>query len=235
MMPETDNNAPETITAESVTEWLKRHPDFFRLNPEILDTMEPPEQRQGRKVADFQYYMARRAREDRDDILNEAREIVETSRANMNNQARIHEAILRLTEARSFDEFVQTITMDLATMLDVDIIALIVETDGHDVPHIHTSGVRVIPVGSIDHLMEGRPVKLEANTSGIEGIFGGGAGLVASQALVRIDISMQTPPAMLAFGSRDPQMFEAGQATDQVQFLARIVERMFRLWLDLPG
>ena len=69
---------------------------------------------------------------------------------------------------------------------------------------------------------------------GIEPIFGGGATLVRSQALLRVDISMDTPPAILAFGSRNPHLFEDGQATDQVAFLARVVERAFRRWLDLP-
>ena len=45
---------------------------------------------------------------------------------------------------------------------------------------------------------------------------------------------MNTPPAILVFGSRDPALFQPGQATDQVMFLARVVERAFRQWLDLP-
>ena len=39
--------------------------------------------------------------------------------------------------------------------------------------------------------------------------------------------------AILAFGSRDPNMFDDGQATDQVSFLARVVERSFRAWLHI--
>ncbi len=234
MMPDTKDQA-ETLTPESVADWLKSHPDFFQRNPDVLEEMEPPEQRQGRKVADFQYYMARRAREDRDDILSEAREIVETSRANMNNQARIHEAVLRLIEALNFNDFVQTITMDLAMLLDVDIVSLAVEASSTDIPQIAIPGVRAIPTGFIDNLLMGKAVHLESHTNGVEPIFGGGAGLVASQAFVRLNIAPDAPSALLAFGSRDPQMFEAGQATDQVQFLARVVERMFRLWLALPG
>jgi uncharacterized protein YigA (DUF484 family) len=45
---------------------------------------------------------------------------------------------------------------------------------------------------------------------------------------------MDTPPAILAFGSRDPNMFHEGQATDQILFLARVIERCFRAWLNLP-
>jgi uncharacterized protein YigA (DUF484 family) len=45
---------------------------------------------------------------------------------------------------------------------------------------------------------------------------------------------MNTPPAILAFGSRNADMFQDGQATDQVLFLARVIERCFRAWLNLP-
>ena len=65
-------------------------------------------------------------------------------------------------------------------------------------------------------------------------IYGGGAALVHSQILLRVDISMDTPPAILAFGSRNPELFQEGQATDQVLFLARVIERCFRSWLNLP-
>ena len=68
----------------------------------------------------------------------------------------------------------------------------------------------------------------------IEAIYGAGANLVRSQALVRVDISLDTPPAILAFGSRDPELFQDGQGTEQVSFLARVVERQFRTWLNLP-
>ena len=61
------------------------------------------------------------------------------------------------------------------------------------------------------------------------------ATLVRSQILLRVDISMGTPPAILAFGSRDPAMFSDGQATDQILFLARVIERCFRSWLSLPA
>ncbi|MCB1557033.1 MAG: DUF484 family protein [Alphaproteobacteria bacterium] len=231
MMPET---APpsESLSSESVAAWLTAHPDFFRRNPDVLESMDPPEQRQGRKVADFQYYMTQRARADRNEILSEAREIVETSRANMNNQARIHESVLRLLDAHSFDELIQTVTMDLATILNVDIITLLIETDGATLPRQTYPGVRVAARGTIEHLTDKQDVILESDISGTELLYGEGAGLVRSHAVLRLQVGPDTPPALIAFGSRDPRAFEKGQATDQVQFLARTTEKILRLWLQ---
>lgn len=232
MMPETQDNTAN-LTPEAIAAWLAANPDFFRKNPDILEAMDPPEQRQGRKVADFQYYVAQRARADRDDILSEAQDIIETSRANMNNQTRIHRAVLRLLEARNFDEFIQIMTMDLTAMLDVDITALVIGADEKTIPSSNMNGIRFLTAGAIERQLNGQAVFLESNTKGREEIFGGGAKLVASQAFLRIEVSSDTPPALLAFGSRDPDLFAPGQATDQIQFLAHVIERMLALWLTL--
>ena len=124
--------------------------------------------------------------------------------------------------------------MDLSNILDVDIAVLVVEADGDRIPHVNTNGIRIIPGGSTDKWMKDKPVLLQDNISGSEAIYGGGAALVQSQILLRVDISLDTPPAILAFGSRDPNAFGEGQATDQVLFLARVIERSFRSWLNLP-
>ena len=178
--------------------------------------------------------MIDRLKSDRQEVIESTREIVENSRANMNNQQRVHTAVLRLLEAQNFEDFIHSITMDLANILDVDISVLVVEADGENVPHVNVNGVRIIPAGTTDKWMGEKPVLLQDNISGSEAIFGGGATLVQSQILLRVDISMDTPPAILAFGSRDPGAFSEGQATDQILFLARVIERSFRSWLNLP-
>lgn len=223
------------ISRDDVIAYLKDNPDFFDKNPKALEILIPEKKRGQRGVpADFQAYMIQRLRADKDEVMQTTQSLVETSRANMNNQQRIHKAVLRLLESRNFDEFIQNITMDLSNILDVDIAVLVVESNGHDIPHVHTSGIRVIPEGTVDQWMGDKQVLLQDNISGIEPIYGGGATLVASQILLRVDISMDTPPAILAFGSRDPDMFAEGQATDQILFLARVIERSFRQWLSLP-
>lgn len=233
-MSEVLDKVSDTISPEEVLAFLKENPKFLHLYPEACDLLAPPKGASGKGVADFQTYMIERLKKDKDKAESESKDIVETSRANMNNQQRIHKAVLLLLEAQSFDEFIHTITMDLANWLDVDISVLVVESDGHEIPHVHTSGIRIIPEGTVDKWMKGKNVLLQDNISGIEPIYGGGATLVQSQILLRVDISMDTPPAILAFGSRDPNMFQTGQATDQILFLARVIERSFRTWLNLP-
>lgn len=224
------------MTPEDVLEFLKDNPNFINEHPEAAELLIPPKKRPRKgEVADFQSYMIERLKEDKEKVMSTTKELVETSRANMTNQQRIHEAVLRMLEASRFDDFIQAITLDLASILDVDIGVFLVEADGESIPHISTSGIRIIPEGTVDKWMEDKTVLLQDNIAGIEPIYGGGATLVKSQILLRIDIAVGTPPAILAFGSRAPDMFQDGQATDQVLFLAGVVERCFRRWLELSN
>lgn len=222
------------ITDEDVLAFLKENPKFLQQNPDACNFLIPPKNSDDKNVADFQSFMIQRLKDDKEKVLETTQAIVENARSNMNNQQRIHKVVLRLLEARNFEEFIHFVTTDLSAMLDTDISVLVVESNGNDIPHIHTTGIRVVPEGTIDNWMEGKNVLLQSDIGGIEAIYGGGANLVRSQALLRVDISMDTPPAILAFGSRDPMMFEDGQGTDLVSFLAGVTERCFRSWLNLP-
>ena len=230
-MTETLTKPTQMTTKEDVLEFLKNNQD----DAELIEALIPSKKRTKRgEPADFQAYAIERLRSEKDEAIEISKDIVETSRANMNNQQRIHTAVLRLLESQNFEDFIHCITMDLAQILDVDIAVLVVEADGDSVPHVNTNGIRIIPAGTTDKWMEGKPVRLQDNIRGSEAVYGGGATLVQSQILLRVDISLDTPPAILAFGSRDPGMFSEGQATDQIIFLARVIERSFRTWLNLP-
>ncbi len=223
------------LTDIDIIEWLKANPAFLQKNPEACEFLIPPKENKGRGVADFQHYMVQRLKKDKDAVLETTRDLIEVSRLNMNSVTRIHQATLRLLEARNFVEFVQAITSDLATILDVDVAVMVIETNGQDIPNITASGIRVVPMGTINQWMAGKQVILQNDIHGSDAVYGGAARLVRSQAVLRVDISMKTPPAVLCFGSRDPEMFSDGQGTELIGFLARVVERCFRLWLDVPA
>ncbi|MCB1537906.1 MAG: DUF484 family protein [Rhodospirillales bacterium] len=234
MMTETKTPA-DSLKEKDILAWLKANPHFLQRHPDVLEHMHPPKEDMGKGVADFQHYMVERLKRDRDAITETTRDLIEVSRVNMNSVTRIQQATLKLLEARNFIQFIQAITMDLATILDVDVAVLVVESNGNDIPNIHASGIRVVPAGTIAQWMQGKTALLQGDIEGTEAIYGGAARLVRSQSVLRVDISMQTPPAVLCFGSRDPEMFRDGQGTELVSFLARVVERMFRLWLDIPA
>ena len=220
---------------EDVAAWLRENPDFLAQRPELAAVLTPPRFERGQGVLDFQAFMLDRLREDLARTKDQQRELLATTRANMNSQNRIHAAVLFLLDARSFEQFIQTVTTELAVLLDLDVTALVVESNGREPAHVHTSGVRVVEPGFVDDLLGRKAALLRADIQGDPAIYGHASGLVRSEALLRLRVSDDTPAGLLAFGSREPDMFHQGQGTELVCFLARVVERCIRSWLDLPA
>lgn len=225
---------PEGLSDAEVCAYLRAHPDFLKQNPEVLDDLNVPARVQGRGVVDFQQVLMEKLRHENTRVRQTQRHLVETSRANLSNQARVHSSALLLLEARSFEEFIRTITQDLAIVLDVDAVSLVIESNGEDIPHAHASGVRIAPFGFVEAVMGDRDALLRSNIQGSEDIYGAAAGSVFSDALLRLEVSDSTPLGVLAFGARNPEAFHPDQGTELIGFLGHVVERCLRLWLDIP-
>ena len=223
------------LTAEDVAAFLAAHPEFVEDHPDLLTGLTATALDRPDGVVDLQAFMVQRLRNDANRLKDEQRALISASRANQSSQNRVHAAILFLLDAENFEQLIQTITTDLSVLLDLDIACLLVESNGQDVPHARHTGVRVVGEGFTDSYMAGRDVLLEGDISGDEALFGGGAGLVRSQALVRLNVATGSPPCLLALGSREPDMFHAGMRTELINFLARVLERCIRSWLELPG
>lgn len=228
-------NVAEMISEEDVITFLKKEKGFFLKHPDLLEELDTPGHEHGGGVADFQQALLKRLKADKTDAQRLQRELIETARANMSNYTRIQTAVLVLLEAESFEEFISVITQDYPVLLDVDTVNLVIESTSKEIPFVNQSGIRFARQGTVEKLLGQGDALLQGNINGTEEIFGPGAGLVKSQALLRLEISHNTPAGIIAFGSRDPEAFGPDQAIDQIGFLAQVVERCFRLWIDLQS
>lgn len=225
---------PEATT-EQVAAYLRRHPEFFAENPAILDGLEPPLRNQGNGVIDLQQAMVKRQRAELERVTGLRDELLAVGRNNQAIQERVHRAILALLDARSFEQFIEAITTDLAIILDLDLIVIGVEqSDENFARQPPPRGIVRLPAGHLEAIFgPSSSILLDDDTEGDAAIFGAGAGLVTSQALIRLNISQETPRALLALGSRKHDQFKRGQGTELMGFIARVVESTFRSWLDL--
>ncbi len=228
----TENGLP---TANGVAEFLRRNPDFLARRPELLDVLTPPARDRGNGVVDLQQFMVERLRNDLAEMAAARDALVSTGRGNLSAQARVHKSILTLLAARSFEHFIETLTTDVVVILDLDVITIGVEQTRGNAAHAPSPGVCRLEPNMVDCLIgPGQGIALRTNVIGDPAIFGAGAGLVRSDALIRLSISETTPVAILALGSRDPEHFQPGQRTELLCFLARVVENSIRGWLNLP-
>lgn len=227
--------ALKDLTAEDVVAFLKERKDFFRDHPDLLEELTVTTEDRGRGVVNFQQVLVERLKKDKTNAHKVQKELIETFRANMNNQNRIQTAVLVILEAETFEEFIESVTQDLPVLLDVDTVNLVIESTSREVPFINQSGIRFARQGFVKQWLGDGDALLQPNINGHEDIFGPGAGLVKSHALLRLEISQNTPAGIIAFGSRNPEAFTPEQAIDQIGFLAQVVERCFRIWLDVTN
>ncbi len=229
-----------TLGADEVAAYLRRHPDFLQRHPQILDVMEPPRRAdlegQPNSIVDFQQTMVERLRNEREELRQRHGEVVMAGRSNLAAQRRVHQAVLAMLAARSFEHLIETVTTDLAVYLDIDVVTICVEHGPQpSLPKVRLGGILRLEPGTIaETFANGQRTRLRGEVTGDERFFGGVAGLVRSDALIRLLVSENSPPALLALGARTPNHFDEGQGTELLRFAAAALEHQVRAWLELP-
>ena len=228
--------APAAPAEAEVRAYLRAHPDFLLHNPELLSVLTPPALRRGDQVVDMQSFMLQRQRSELEKLHAQHGELIGTSRANLVSQSRVHGAALAVFGARSFEQLIQTVTTDLAVMLDADVATIAVESAEPMKPKLRNQGVQILKPGTVEELFgPERDVLLFEEIEGDPMLFGDGAGLVRSAALMRLRVSAKSPAGLLAVGTRTPGKFHVAQGTELLHFLGRAVAVAIAQWLDLPA
>jgi len=227
--------AESTPTEDEVRAYLAANPDFLLRNPELLSVLTPPQLQRGNQVVDMQSFMLQRQRNEMEKLQSQHGELIGISRSNMASQARVHGAALAVFGARSFEQLIQTVTTDLAVMLDADVATIAVESAEPMKRQLRNQGVQILKPGTVDQLFgDDRDVLLYDDVEGDPALFGDGAGLVRSAALLRLRVSTKAPAGLLAIGTRSPGKFHVAQGTELLSFLGRAVAIAIAQWLDLP-
>jgi uncharacterized protein len=237
--PSRDSDAATAATHEidpgDVIAYLRRNPDFLETHPEALPLLHPPPRDSGGGVADFQHFLLDRLRRDSARLAAGHRTLLATSRGNLASQNRVHKAVLAILAAASFEQLLLIATTDLAVLLDVDVVTIAVESAAAPSARLRTQGIHLLKAGEVELRLGGeRGVALATDIRGDPVLFGGAAGLVRSQALLRLSFGSSAPPGLLCVGTRKPGNFHAGLGTELLSFLAQVLGLTIRQWLD-PG
>ena len=144
------------------------------------------------------------------------------SRGNLASQSRVHKAVVAILAASSFETLFQIVTTDLAVVLDVDVVTIAVESAASPTARLPLSGLLLLKSGTVESLLgEERSAVFSADVHGDPALFGGAAGLVRSQALLRLSFGRGSPVGLLCIGARKPGRFHPGLGTELLTFLAR--------------
>jgi uncharacterized protein YigA (DUF484 family) len=226
---------PQDIGGREVIAYLRQHPDFLDRHPEALRLLRAPTREVGEDVFDFQHFLIERLRGELARVSLEHRTLIAASRGNLASQGRIHKAALAILAASSFEQLLQTVTTDLAVLLDVDIVTLGVESSTTPSTRLMPHGIHLLKAGTVDALLgPERHVLLHADMPGDAALFGGAAGLVRSQALLRVAFGRAPPVGLLCIGARRAGRFHPGLGIELLSFLARVLGITVAQWLS-PG
>lgn len=223
------------ITAADVVAYLRDQPDFFSKHPEALSAISSPDSGLGEGVINFQSVVINKLRDSAEEFKQERKDLLLTARTNQQSLGRIHECVLAVLASKSFEQVIHTVTTDFVVMLDLDMVILCIEADNEKMRLLDTRGLVILPEGEVERCLGvEKRVSLRGDVTGEKQIFGAGASLIRSEAIIRLNISSVTPPSLIAFGSRDPLRFDSGQSTELVAFLACVLEHVISTWLDIP-
>ena len=131
--------------------------------------------------------MLERFRHDLGRLQHEQKTLIALSRGNLASQCRVHKATLAMLKATSFEHLLQIVTTDLAVLIDVDVVTLGVESTAARTTRMPLHGIHLLRSGMVDQVLgPDRDVLLFTDNKGDPALFGGAAGLVRSQALLRL-------------------------------------------------
>ncbi len=229
-------DATGEIGGRDVINYLRRHPDFLERHPEALRLLRAPTREIGEDVFDFQHFQIERLRAELARVALEHRTLIAASRGTLASQSRVHKAVLTLLAAPNFEQLLQIATTDLAVLLDVDVVTIAVESTAAPVGRLSVYGIRLLKAGAIDALLgPERNMLLRANAAGEPLLFGAAAGLVRSQALLRLGCGRGAPAGLLCIGTRQPGRFHPGLGAELLTFLARALGITIAQWLNPRG
>lgn len=223
---------PTEMTRQMVADFLRENPNFLVENPDLLESLMPPEANHGRGVIDFQYYAIDHLRSSSRKLKDRFHRLITSAQDNLSVQHQVHKAVLALVRANSAEQLLGAITVDLANLFDVDVVRLALESDLAGLqesyyPEHHYSGICFVPSGMVKAALMNEHVRLISDTQaeppiGFEMIFADCSNLVRSAALLRLNLDRTGKAAILAFGVRETDHFHPQQSGDLLQFLSDV-------------
>ncbi|MBR9824572.1 MAG: DUF484 family protein [Alphaproteobacteria bacterium] len=223
-MPTSTEETP-TLDAAQIRAILMEHPDIVREDAELFSLIIAPSSDEG--VVDL-------ASVAREKLIAELRQlkainssIVETARANLAIQSQIHTAVLALLEVDSLQALDRKLASRLTGALGVDVCRILIE--GH-APLPDGECILAAAEGFVGDVLGEKVERLGlVDPERAHELYGQQGARMRSQALVRLDF--QGRDGVFALAARDPQLFQFGQGTELLNFLARAVERLVIQWM----
>jgi uncharacterized protein YigA (DUF484 family) len=198
------------------------------------------ERAMGSNIVDLRGIAMERLEARLDRLEDTHRSVIAAAYENLAGTNQIHRAILKFLEPLTFEDFLITVSTDVADILRVDSVRLVLEsghTDDTGALERFSGIVAVADQGFVDDYLRGgraspaRAVILRPTQPELAPVHGEKSSWIGSEALMRLDLGEGRLPGLLALGSEDAEQFRASHGTDLLAFFGGAFERALRRWL----
>ena len=226
--------ASRPISPENVEQFLKDNPEFLNDRPELLASINPPEQIYGSGVVDMQMFMLKRLKDELGKYKLREKNLLTAAELNNEVQTRILKAVSALLDTSSFDEICKIVTHKLPSLFNIELAVICIETNKHNQNQELGTDVTIVETGTINSILDhGNKVSLRSNIKGNKAVFGSAASKIRSEALLPLDLGTKKLNALLALGSVRSDEFSPVQGTELLNFFSNALQKMVQRWINL--
>jgi len=222
-----------SISPETVIEFLKENPTFFVDHPDLLMTLIPPRYHQNDKIIDLQGYKVAKLKEDIKLTKTREKELLTAAENNSKALSRMHNAVKALLDVKTLNGLVEFSQKKLPALLFVDFAQICVESEELVPAELSESGIWKLKKGILKTFMgQGENIVLVPVMDNSKEIFGVSALKVKSAALIRFSFGHKPLKGLLALGTKVPNAFNPRQGTELLLFLSHVLENCIQQWLN---
>ena len=197
----------------------------------------------GGNIVDMRGIAMERLQNRLDRLEDTHRSVIAAAYENLAGTNQIHRAVLSLLNAEDFAAFLHALTNDVASILRVDRVRLVLESNQAEEdadPQVEKMDdvLSIMPPGFVQSYVTGgrevpnRQITLRQSGGETARIYGDAATWIQSEACLRLDLGEGRLPGLLALGAEDPHQFRPSQGTDLLSFFGEVFESLMQRWLD---
>ena len=223
-MPKKSNFLNNKNLKEEVYKYLKKNKNFLIENSELLNILEfPSNWKTKSNVIDFNYQQSKKLQKQNKLLKSIIKEILKTEHDNFSTQNKILKISLQVTEAKNFNEIINTIKKNCNFLLDVEFVNMF--SNNKNVIKKNTQKI----ISSIDNrylkkiFQNNEFLYLDNNPDFKSICFSSKAKFIKSFILLKLTISKGNY-FLICLGSKNKKKFTKQQGFELINFFVKVCE-----------
>lgn len=232
-------NPEQSVSAEQVSDYLRKHTDFLSRQPELLSQLEFEQPPAG--TISLAQRQRQQLRNKNQQLQEQLHALIDNAKSNAALQHRVNQLCLTLMDCQDLPTLLSTLIAQLHEDFSADEVAVRLFYAGKQKPELLISDANVSELHAddkklkvFDHILSKQePVCGRLTLAQKQLLFGDKAEAVHSVAC--LPLGHEPCAGLLAIASHDPNRFHADMGTEYLLFLGEVFMRLLRRFHDQDG